>query len=74
MTFDKKNLHALFIRIGMEHYHYVKFILEGYDGLAIMSRIDENIVVIRYPYELHKDLIFLLSSLAKKIRYFSSLL
>jgi hypothetical protein len=58
----------------MEHYHYLKFILEGYDGMAIMSRIDEDIVVIRYPFELYEDLICLLSSLAKKIRYFSHLL
>jgi hypothetical protein len=61
METDQKNLHPLFLRISPGRFHFLKFILEGYDNLAILSSVDsrEGIVVIRYP-EGHKAELFAL--------------
>ena len=59
-----KHLQQLYIHIAIEKYHFLKFILEGYDGLAILTRLKNDLVVLRYPEELHKDLINLLSSIS----------
>ena len=51
--------------INPERIYYLKFILEGYDGLAMQSTIDakSGIVEIRYPPEVEKDLQLLLADL-----------
>jgi hypothetical protein len=56
----------LYLNIGPERYHYLKFILEGYDNLAVLS-CDEGkkgAVVIRYPKESEKEIFTLLASIA----------
>jgi len=61
-------LHILYLRISIDQYHFLKFILEGYDGLAILSKDKDDIVLLRYPVELHRDLLLLLASVSKRIQ------
>ena len=60
-----KKLDEVFLRIVPGKFHFLKFILEGYDNLAILSSFQssEGIVVIRYPPELAQDIFDLLGSL-----------
>ena len=53
------------LTIDPERIYFLKFILEGYDGLAIQSTIDarSGIVEIRYPPEMKKDVELLLAEL-----------
>lgn len=59
----------LYLRIAPDQFHFLKFILEGYDNLAVLSSIDmeSGIVRLRYPADLSKDLFALLASIAAKI-------
>lgn len=56
----------LYLRIAPEKFHYLKFILEGYDNLAILSSHSgkEGIVRVRFPQCLTKDVFRLLEGLA----------
>lgn len=58
-------LDEVYLRISPGKFHFLKFILEGYDNLAILSsyQASEGIVVVRYPYEMAKDLFSLLGSI-----------
>ncbi len=60
----------LYLRIAPDRIYYLKFILEGYDGMAILSTVDsrEGIVVLRYPDEWGADLLELLAALSPEIR------
>ncbi len=60
---------TLFLTINPKSYFFFKNILEGYDGLAILSNenIENGIVKVTYCPEGEKDLFFLLASLAKRI-------
>jgi len=63
----------LYLLIAPERFHFLKFILEGYDGLAILSSVNgrTGIARIRYPLESETLLFSLLSNIAAKInRYF----
>ena len=62
-------LQHIYLNIASERYHYLKFILEGYDGLAILSTVPgkEGCVAIRFPKQLAKDLFTLLESIAGSI-------
>ena len=64
-----QNLEVLTLRIAPDKFHYLKFILEGYDNMAILSSLDskEGLVIIRYPANLAKDLFALLASIGKII-------
>lgn len=64
-----KNLSAVYLRISPGKFHFLKFILEGYDNLAILSsyRNREGIVVVRYPAEIAADLFSLLGSLGDNL-------
>ena len=64
-----RRLNEIFLRISPEKFHYLKFILEGYDNLAILSSHDSSagIVVIRYPQAMAKDLFGLLRDLAPNL-------
>ncbi|MFZ5759783.1 MAG: DUF4911 domain-containing protein [Thermodesulfobacteriota bacterium] len=44
-------IRKLYLRISPRRIHYLKFLLEGYDGMAILSTIDAGtgLVVVRYP-------------------------
>ncbi len=59
----------VFLRIAPDKFHFLKFILEGYDNMAILSSINnkEGLVVVRYPKELSRDLFDVLGNIAIKI-------
>jgi hypothetical protein len=61
-----KKLNEVYLRISPGKFHYLKFILEGYDNLAILSSFQDSagVVVIRYPGEMAQDLFSLLGALA----------
>jgi hypothetical protein len=56
----------LYLRIDPRQIHYLKFLLEGYDGMAILSTIDvqSGLVLVRYPFQSQAVLFELLSDLA----------
>jgi hypothetical protein len=64
---DNDRLQTLYLRISVDQYHFLKFILEGYDGLVLLSKKELDIVILRYPSEMMGDLIGLLSSIEKRI-------
>lgn len=63
------NLEVVFLRIAPDKFHFLKFILEGYDNMAILSSINskDGLVIVRYPKELRSDLFDVLGNIAKKI-------
>jgi len=63
------NLEKLYLKIRTEKFYFLKFILEAYDGLAILSSsgISKDIVLVRYPPEQRKAVFALLGSLAEKL-------
>lgn len=62
----KERLSEVYLRIVPGKFHYLKFILEGYDNLAILSVCNNSadIVVVRYPQIMARELFELLSELA----------
>ncbi len=58
-------LREVYLRISPGKFHFLKFVLEGYDNLAILSscQASEGIVVIRYPDEMATDVFGLLGSI-----------
>ena len=64
-----QNLEVLTLRIAPDKFHYLKFILEGYDNMAILSSLNskDGLVVVRYPANLAKDIFTLLASIGKII-------
>ena len=62
-------LTSIYLIILPDKFHYLKFILEAYDNLAILSSCDskKGIVVVRFPASMGKDLIELLSFLAPSL-------
>lgn len=56
----------LYLRIDPSRIVYLKFLLEGYDGLAILSTIDAHtgLVLIRYSGDVQAVLFELLADLA----------
>lgn len=63
-------LQSLYLRIAPDRYHYLKFILEGYDGLCLLSTVPDvsGCVVLRFPRERERLIFSLLGSLACSIR------
>lgn len=64
-----QRLAEVYLRISPGKFHYLKFILEGYDNLAILSACDRyaGIVVIRYPQDMAADLFGLLAAIAASL-------
>ncbi len=62
----EKRLNELYLRISPARFHFLKFILEGYDNLAILSSYDcsAGLVVIRYPGAMAGELFDLLGAIA----------
>ena len=62
----EKRLDELYLRISFKRFHFLKFILEGYDNLAILSSYDcsAGLVVIRYPGAMVGELFQLLGQIA----------
>jgi hypothetical protein len=71
---SKMECSSMQLAIDPERIYFLKFILEGYDGLAIQSTIDakSGIVEIRYPPEMENDLQLLLAELKPVISKSSS--
>ena len=65
----EQNLERLYLQIRTDKFYFLKFILEAYDGMAILSSsgIRKDIVLIRYPIEMRTDLLQLLSDIAVKL-------
>jgi hypothetical protein len=63
----------LYLTIAPSRFHYLKFILEGYDGLTMLSSVDgkRGIVCLRYPVDSEGILFTLLSNLSAKISRYS---
>ena len=57
---------VLYLRINQQKIFYLKYILEGYDGLAVLSTEDNNtgLVSLRFPESSRNDLFGLLKSIA----------
>jgi len=66
---SEQRLNELFLIIARDQFHYLKFILEGYDSLCTLSSEDINKGVIRicYPIEMQRQLFNLLESLAERL-------
>ncbi len=64
-----KECSRLRLHIRPERIHFLKFILEGYDGLAVLSTVDagQGLVEIRYPPEVAGDLDQLLNHIHSQI-------
>ena len=62
-------LQSLYLRISPDKFHYLKFIIEAYDNVAILSSVDnhQGIVVLRYSEGHRKELFSLLGSIATKL-------
>jgi hypothetical protein len=58
-------LSLLFARIPTAKIAFLKFILEGYDGLAVLTTIDREVGLIAMSYypSCHQELVALLDSL-----------
>lgn len=65
----EKRLNELYLRISPGRFHFLKFILEGYDNLAILSSYDcsAGLVVIRYPGDMVGELFRLLGEIAGRL-------
>ena len=63
------NLEKLYLKIRTEKFYFLKFILEAYDGLAILSSsgVSKDIVLIRYPCERREEVFRLLTAIAKRL-------
>ena len=63
-------LAQLYLSINPSRIWYLKFILEGYDGVAVLSTVDpqQGIVLLRFSAEQRAILMALLADLAPTLR------
>ncbi len=54
------------MKIRTDKFYYLKFILEAYDGLGLLSSsgFRKDIVIVRYPAERRSEIVALLTDLA----------
>lgn len=59
----------LYLRIAPDSFHYLKFILEGYDNLAVLSSVDmkQGVVRLRYTSGVEKEVFQLLGNIAVRL-------
>jgi len=64
------SLATLRIRIDPEQIYFLKFILEAYDNLTIMSTVDrtDGVMELKYPPELEQDVLGVVRSMAQRLR------
>jgi len=64
-----KRLASIRLTIDPGQIYFLKFILEAYDGLAILSTVDKvaGLVELRYPQELQPDLQSLLEAMKNRL-------
>jgi len=57
------------MEVAPDRIHFLKFILEGYDGWALLSTVDsrQGLVEIRYPDGIESELIKLLHNIRPQI-------
>lgn len=62
-------LRTLTLRIDPRRIGYLRFLLEGYDGMALLTTLNakEGRVMIRYPSAFHDDLTALLDDVAARL-------
>lgn len=65
---EKCSIATLPLQILPERIGYLKFILEGYDGMAVVTTIDnkKGSIVIRYPSSFHDDLLSILEDVSSR--------
>lgn len=70
MDKQTENLFETYYRIAPEKFHFLKFILEGYDNLAVLSSMSGKNGVIRLKCEREAlpELISLLTDIAPQIK------
>ena len=63
-------LQPLYLKINPARYHFLKFILEAYDGLCLLSTVpgEKGCVCIRYPKGSSATLHALLEDLSNSIK------
>lgn len=67
---DEPCFKELHLNIDPGKFHLLKFILEGYDNLAVLSSVDgrSGAIRLRYPQESEPSVFALLSDLSGKLR------
>ncbi len=70
MILEKNRLIDTYYRIAPDRFHYLKFILEGYDNLAVLSSVSSRKGVIRLKCspESLTELLQLLAHIAPEIK------
>ena len=70
MEIMTSSLASLRIRIDPEQIYFLKFILEAYDNLTIMSTVDriDGVMELKYPVELEEDVKGVLQSMAQRLK------
>ncbi len=65
-----QNLLSLYLRIRPNRIHFLKFILEAYEGLAVLSvdRPKEGLIYIRFDPDNGREVIALLDSLCQSTK------
>jgi len=61
---------VLFLRISGKKFHFLKFLLEGYDNMALVSSYahDADVVMVRYTKGMERDLFQLLENIAPYLK------
>lgn len=67
-------LEQLYLLIRPDKFHILKFIIEAYDNLGIISSQDrkKGLVLLRYNSECSFEIMEVLASLAPKLKQFNS--
>ncbi len=65
-----QNLEQLFLRVSLGKFHILKFILEGYDNMGLISSYqnDKGIILLRYSKDFAREVMDLLASLSPLLR------
>ena len=69
-----KMLEQLYIQIRTDKFYLLKFLLEAYDGLGILSSsgIRKDLVLLRYPVEMRRDMFSFLAAVAPELNPYRS--
>ena len=70
MNSEPSALVDTYYRIAPERFHYLKFILEGYDNLAVLSMLSSKSGVVRLKCSIESlaELLELLAAVSKDIK------
>ena len=64
-----ETINRLPLRVNPRRIGYLKFILEGYDGMAVVTTLDakEGDIVLRYPSSFHNELTAIINDVSTHI-------